>query len=74
MALPELCVFEQIFFYSVKHVEFHAKKEYLHRILQPYFIFKKFAAEAHRILLETYDDHALSETTYRYLFRRSQNN
>jgi len=30
-----------------------------------YFIKTKSAAEAHRILVETYDDDALSETTYR---------
>ena len=32
------------------------------------------AAEAHRILVETYGDNALSDTTCRDLFRRFKNN
>jgi len=39
-----------------------------------YFIQKKCAVEAHRILIETYDDHALSEIICRNWFRRSKNN
>lgn len=39
-----------------------------------YFIQKKSAAEAHKILVETYGDHALSETTCRDWFRRFKNN
>ena len=36
--------------------------------------FKKSAAEAHRILVETYSDHTLSETTCRDWFRSFKNN
>ena len=43
--------------------DFMPKKVYLRGMLQHYFIRKKSAAEAHRILDETYGDHALSETT-----------
>ena len=39
-----------------------------------YFIQNKSAAEAHRILVETYDNHDLSETTCRDYFRRFKNN
>ena len=39
-----------------------------------YFIQNKSAAEAHRILVETYGDTALSETTCRDWFRRYKNN
>jgi len=49
-------------------------KEYLRGILLHYFIQRKSAAEAHRILVETYNDHALSETTCRDWFRRFKNN
>ncbi|EFN89521.1 hypothetical protein EAI_13198, partial [Harpegnathos saltator] len=35
---------------------------------------KKSAAEVHRILVETYCDHALSEATCRNWFRRLKNN
>jgi len=66
--------YKQLFFHSVKPVEFRAQKEYLRGILLYYFIKKKSAAEAHRILVETYSDHALSETTCRDWFRRFKNN
>ncbi|EFN75840.1 hypothetical protein EAI_17023, partial [Harpegnathos saltator] len=49
-------------------------KEYLRGILLHYFFQKKFAAGAHRIFVETYGDHALSETTCRDWFRRFKNN
>ncbi|KAG5315241.1 MOS1T transposase, partial [Pseudoatta argentina] len=44
------------------------------QILLHYFIQKKSAAEAHRILVETYGDNALSDTTCRDWFRRFKNN
>ena len=50
------------------------KKKYLQEILLHYFIQKKSAAEAHKILVETYDDHALLETTCRDWFRHFKNN
>lgn len=53
---------------------FVPKKEYLRGILLHYFIQKKSAAEAHRILVETYGDNALSDTTCRDWFRRFKNN
>jgi len=55
-------------------LSFVPKKEYLWGILLHYFIQKIFAAEAHRILVETYSDHALLETACRNWFRRSKNN
>ncbi|KAG5327557.1 MOS1T transposase, partial [Pseudoatta argentina] len=53
---------------------FVANKVYLRGILLHYFIQKKSAAEAHRILVQTYDDNALSDTTCRDWFRRFKNN
>ncbi|KAG5319433.1 MOS1T transposase, partial [Pseudoatta argentina] len=47
---------------------------YLRRILLHYFIQKKSAAEAHRILVQTYSDNALSDTTCRDWLRRFKNN
>jgi len=65
--------YKQLFFHNVKDVEFCAKKEYLREILLHYFIQKKFAADTeHRILVEIYSDHALSEC--RDWFRCSKNN
>jgi len=52
---------------------FVPKKEFLQRILLHYFIQTKSIAETH-ILIETYGDHALSETTCRDWFKRSRNN
>ncbi|KAG5324946.1 MOS1T transposase, partial [Pseudoatta argentina] len=43
-------------------------------ILLHYFIQKKSAAEAHRIIVQTYDDNALSDTTCRDWFRPFKNN
>jgi len=43
-------------------------------ILLHYIIQKISAAEAYRILIETYDDNALSETICRSWFRCSKNN
>ena len=42
--------------------------------LLTYFTAKKSAVEADRILVETYDGHAQSETTCREWFRRFKNN
>ncbi|KAG5325253.1 MOS1T transposase, partial [Pseudoatta argentina] len=53
---------------------FVPNKVYLRGILLHYFIRKKSAAEAHRILVQTYGDNALSDTTCRDWFRRSKNN
>ncbi|KAG5322328.1 MOS1T transposase, partial [Pseudoatta argentina] len=53
---------------------FVPNKVYLRGILLPYFIQKKSAAEAHRILVQTYDDNALSDTACRDWFRRFKNN
>ncbi|KAG5318199.1 MOS1T transposase, partial [Pseudoatta argentina] len=53
---------------------FVPNKVYLRGILLHYFIQKKSAAEAHRILVQTYDDDALSNTTCRDWFRRFKNN
>ena len=53
---------------------FVQNKVYLRGILFHYFIQNKSAAEAHRILVETYSDNALSDTTCRDWFRRFKNN
>ena len=47
---------------------------YLQRSLSHYFIQKKSAAEAHRLLVETYGNQAILETTYRDWFRHFKNN
>lgn len=52
---------------------FVPNKPFLRGILLHYFIQKKSAAEAHRILVETYRDHALSERTCRDWFNRFKN-
>ena len=44
-------------------------KVYIRGILLHYFIQNKSAAEAHGILVETYGDNALSDTTSRDWFR-----
>ncbi|KAG5319036.1 MOS1T transposase, partial [Pseudoatta argentina] len=54
--------------------KFVPNKVYLRGILLHYFIQKKSAAEAHRILVQTYGDNALSDTTCRDWFRRFKNN
>ena len=54
--------------------DFISKKVHLQGILLPKFIQKKSATEAHRILVETYSNHALSETTCRDWCRRFKNN
>ncbi|KAG5325394.1 MOS1T transposase, partial [Pseudoatta argentina] len=54
--------------------KFVPNKVYLRGILLHYFIQKKTAAEAHRILVQTYGDNALSDTTCRDWFRRFKNN
>ena len=48
-------------------------KVYLRGILLHYFIQNKCAAEAHRILVETYSDNGLSDTTCGGWFRRFKN-
>ena len=53
---------------------FVPNKVYLRRILLQYFIQNKSAAEAHRILVETYGDNALLDTTCRNWFRGFKNN
>ena len=53
---------------------FVPNKVYLRGILLHNFIQNKSAAEAHRILVETYGGNALSDTTCRDWFRRFKNN
>ena len=50
-----------------------SKKVFLQRILLHFFIQKKSTVEAHKILVETCCDHALSETSCRVLFRHFKN-
>ncbi|KAG5313023.1 MOS1T transposase, partial [Pseudoatta argentina] len=59
---------------SLNMSKFVTNKVYLRGILLHYFIQKKSAAEAHRILVQTYGDNALSDTTCRDWFRRFKNN
>ena len=51
-----------------------SNKVYLRGNLLHYFIQNKSASEAHRILVETYGDNALSDTTSRNWFRCVKNN
>ena len=53
--------------------DFVLQKVYLREISLQYFIQKKSAAEAQRILVETCGNHALPETTYRNWFSRFKN-
>ena len=53
---------------------FVPNKVYLRIILLHYFIQNKSAADARRILVETYGDNALSDRTCRDWFRRFKNN
>ena len=53
---------------------FVPNRVYLRGILLHYFIQNKSAAGAHRILVETYGDNGLSDTTCRDWFRRFKNN
>ena len=53
---------------------FVPNKVYLLGILLHYFIQNKSAAEAHGILVDTYGNNALPDTTCRDWFRRFQNN
>ncbi|KAG5318880.1 MOS1T transposase, partial [Pseudoatta argentina] len=62
------------FFLVLKMSILVPNKVYLRGILLHYFIQKKSAAEAHRILVQTYGDNALSDTTCRGWFRRFKNN
>ena len=53
-----------IFLLVLKMSTFVPNKVHLRGILLHYFIQNKSAAEAHRILIETYGDKALSDTTF----------
>ena len=53
---------------------FVSNKVHLRGILLLYFIQNKFAAEIRRILIETYGDNDLSDTTCKDWFRRFKNN
>ena len=53
---------------------FEPKKVYLRGILLHYSIQKKSSAEARIIFVETHDNCALSETTFRYWVRCFRNN
>ena len=58
----------------LKVCTFVPNKVYLLGISLHYFSQNKSAAEAHRILVETYGDNALSDTTCRDWFRCFKNN
>ena len=62
------------FLLVLKISTFVPNKVYLRGILLHYFIQNKAAAEAYRILVETYGDNALSDTPCRDWFRRFKNN
>lgn len=49
------------------------KKQHLREVLLHYFFLKKNATQAHRLLMECYGDHALSDTQCREWFRRFKN-
>ncbi|KAG5319033.1 MOS1T transposase, partial [Pseudoatta argentina] len=54
--------------------KFVPDKVFLRGVLLHYFNMNKSAAEAHRILVQTYGDNARSDTTCRDWFRRFKNN
>ena len=56
---------KQLFFIALNMSDFVPKKVYLWEILLHYFIQKKSAAEAHRILVETNSGYALLKITQR---------
>ena len=62
------------FLIALNMSDFASKKVYLRGILLHYFIQKKSAVDACRVLVETYGDHAPLETTSRDWFRRFKNN
>lgn len=62
-----------LYFKALNMSDFVPRKVYLRGILLHYFIQKNSVAEAHRFFVETYGDHALSETTCRDWFRRFKN-
>ena len=62
-----------LFFMALNRSNFKPKKVYLWGILLHNFIQKKSAAEALRMLVETYGDHALSEITCKDWFRCLKN-
>ena len=64
----------KVIFLVLKMSTFVPNKVYLRGILLHYFIQNKSATEAHRILVETYGENALSDTTCRDWFRRFNNN
>ena len=64
----------ELFLLVLEMSTFVPNKVHLRGSLLHYFIHNKSAAEAHRILVETYDDDALSDTTCRDWFRRFKNN
>ena len=49
---------------------FEPNKRHLRKLLIYFFNLKKFAAEAHRLLVETYGEDALSERNYRKWFQK----
>ncbi|KAG5313940.1 MOS1T transposase, partial [Pseudoatta argentina] len=59
---------------SLNMSKFVPDKVFLRGVLLHYFNMNKSAAEAHRILVQTYGDNALSDTTCRDWFRRFKNN
>ena len=63
-----------LFFITLNTSNFVPKKACLRGNLLHNFIQKKSAIEAHRILVETYGDHALSKTTRKDWFKRFKNN
>ena len=61
-------------FYSIKYIGFRDKESVFAGNFTALLFKKKSAAEVHKILVETYSDHALSETTCRDCLRRFKNN
>ena len=61
----------KVIFYYLKMSTFVPNKVYLRGILLHYLIPNKSTAEAHRIVVETYGDNALSDTTCKTYFDAS---
>ena len=54
-------------------MSFEPNKHHLWELLIYLFILKKYAAEAHRLLVEPYGEHALGERSCREWFQKFKN-
>ena len=62
-----------IFFLCAKISSFEPNKRHLRELLIYFFNLKKFAVEAHQLLVETYGEAAISERSCREWFQKFKN-